>query len=473
MTSVDHANSTAPEGPFDAAEIVTRLRSGFDRGVTRPMAWRERQLDAMESMLRDNQDRLAAALKSDLGKAPTEAWTTEIGFTLADIAHQKSNIGKWAKDRRVRVPLAFQPGSAKIVPEPKGVVLIIAPWNYPLQLLLSPMAAAIGAGNAIVAKPSELSPATSAALVDLCSTYLDPDAITVLGGGVEASTALLAQRFDHIFFTGGTRVGKIVMRAAAENLTPVTLELGGKSPAIVAADADVEVAARRIAWGKFVNAGQTCIAPDYVLVERPVRDRLVAQIGNAVTEFYGKDPHTSADYGRIVNDDHFKRISNLLDGEHAGTVEVGGIIDPTDRYIAPTVLVGTAPDAAIMNEEIFGPVLPVLAVESVDEAIDFVNGREKPLALYIFSGDDDTVQHTLDTTSSGGVSVNGTLLHIGPPELPFGGVGPSGMGAYHGKAGFDTFSHLKSVYEKRVKPDLKVLYPPYTALKERLIKLVQ
>ncbi len=427
----------------------------------------------MERMLRENSDQLTAALRSDLGKAPTESWTTEIGFTLADIDHQRSNMDKWAKDRKVRVPLAFQPASARVIPEPKGVVLILAPWNYPVQLLLSPMAAAIAAGNAVVAKPSELAPASSAALVELCSKYLDTKTISVVAGGVDESSALLAERFDHIFFTGGTRVGKIVMKAAAEHLTPVTLELGGKSPAIVAADADIDVAGRRIAWGKFVNSGQTCIAPDYVLVARPLRDALVRSIQASVTEFYGRDPHRSGDYGRIINDDHFNRISGLLDAPGSGTVAMGGSSDAGDRYIAPTILIDTAADSAIMDEEIFGPLLPVIPVDTADEAIDFVNARPKPLALYVFSESDEVIERTLNRTSSGGASVNGTLLHIGPPELPFGGVGPSGMGAYHGKTGFETFSHLRSVYRKRTKPDLKILYPPYTGLKERLIKLVQ
>ena len=458
---------------FDAEAIVDHVRSGFERGLTRSMTWRQSQLDAMAKMLRENAERFQDALFQDLHKPATEAWSTEIGFTLADIDHQKKHLEKWAEPRKVKVPLAYQPATARIVPEPKGVVLIIAPWNYPLQLLVSPMAAAIAAGNAIVAKPSELAPATSAVLIELCAKYLDPTTITVVGGGVDESSALLEQRFDHIFFTGGTRVGKIVMRAAAEHLTPVTLELGGKSPAIVAADADVEVTARRIAWGKFVNSGQTCIAPDYVLVARPLRDQLVAAIEKSVTEFYGKDPHTSNDYGRIITDDHFERIAGLLDDADSGTVAFGGVVDATDRYIAPTVLVDPGEDAEVMNEEIFGPILPVIAVDEIDEAIDFVNARDKPLALYVFTEDDATAKRTVKRTSSGGVSVNGTLLHIGPPELPFGGVGPSGMGAYHGEAGFETFSHLKSVFDKRTKPDLKVLYPPYSGMKERLIKLLQ
>ncbi len=473
MTDATSHSTESQSAAFDAATIVDHARSGFERGLTRSMSWRRGQLDAMEAMLRENADRFLDALASDLHKPATEAWTTEIGFTLADIDHQRSHLEQWAEPRKVKVPLAFQPATARIVPEPKGVVLIIAPWNYPLQLLLSPMAAAIAAGNAIVAKPSELAPATSAVVTELCAQYLDESTITVVEGAADESSALLEQRFDHIFFTGGTRVGKIVMRAAAEHLTPVTLELGGKSPAIVAADADVEVTARRIAWGKFVNSGQTCIAPDYVLVARPVRDRLVAAIEKSVTDFYGADPHTSPDYGRIIGDDHFERVAGLLDHDDSGTVAFGGVTDATDRYIAPTVLLDPEPDSDVMTDEIFGPILPVITVDDIDEAIDFVNARPKPLALYVFTDDDATANRTVKRTSSGGVGVNGTLLHIGPPELPFGGVGPSGMGAYHGETGFETFSHLKSVFDRRTKPDLKIMYPPYTSIKERLIKLLQ
>ncbi|MFK8026356.1 MAG: aldehyde dehydrogenase family protein [Ilumatobacter sp.] len=469
--TTDTTDTTASE--TSVADVVAGVRRGYERDLTRPLAWRRRQLEAMASMLRDNADALLEALASDLHKPRTEGWTTEIGFTLADIDYQLAHLEKWAAPRKVSVPMAYQPAKARIVPQPKGVVLIIAPWNYPLQLLLSPMAAAIAAGNAIVAKPSELAPRTSSLLAQLCPEYLDTSAVSVIEGGIDTSTELLAESFDHIFFTGGTEVGRIVMRAAAEHLTPVTLELGGKSPAIVAADADVEVAARRIAWGKFVNSGQTCIAPDYVLVVRPLRDALVAAIRESVEAFYGADPHASDDYGRIIDDRHFERIAGLIHGEGSGTVTVGGVTNATDRYIAPTILLDPDPESAVMSEEIFGPVLPMLVIDDIDDAIEFVNRRPKPLALYAFTEDDAIAQRVIDATSSGGVSVNGTLLHIGPPELPFGGIGPSGLGAYHGATGFETFSHLKSVLLKRSRPDLKVLYPPYTNLKERIVRRLQ
>ena len=466
----DTAQPDRSTRPFEAGELVADVRRGYDARVTRPLDWRRSQLDALTQMLQDHQDRFAEALRADLGKSETEAWTTEIGFSINDIAHQRDHLADWASPRKVKTPLMFRPGTSRIVPQPKGVALIIAPWNYPLQLLIAPMAAAIAAGNAVVAKPSELSPAVSDALVELCATYLDQRVVRVVGGGVDESTELLARRFDHIFFTGGTRVGKIVMRAAAEHLTPVTLELGGKSPAIVAADANIGVAARRLAWGKFTNAGQTCIAPDYLLVERPVRDRLVAEITKVIGEFYGDDPQLSGDYGRIVNAGHHDRLSELLADDRSGRTHTGGSVDAADRYIAPTVLVDPDPDAPVMQEEIFGPLLPVIAVDSIDDAVAFVNDRPKPLALYVFSGDGDTVDDVLNRTTSGGAGVNNTLLHIAPPDLPFGGIGPSGMGAYHGQAGFDTFSHLRSVYDRSVRPDPSLIYPPFSGLKERLIR---
>jgi aldehyde dehydrogenase (NAD+) len=357
-----------------------------------------------------------------------------------------------------------------VVPEPVGVACVIAPWNYPVQLLLAPMVAAIAAGNGVVGKPSELAPhasATVSALVDA----LDEPAVTVVQGGVAETSELLAQRFDHILYTGNSRVARIVMRAAAENLTPVTLELGGKSPAVVSRNANVHVAARRIAWGKFINAGQTCIAPDYVLVERPVHDELVAAIGTYVDEFYGGDPQVSADYARIVNEPHFHRLEKLLD---SGTVAFGGTTDVDTRYIAPTVLTGVKTDDPVMGEEVFGPILPIIAVDSMTEAIQFVQQRahegDKPLALYTFSESDDENDEVIAGTSSGGVCVNGTLLHFSNPNLPFGGVGESGMGSYHGKFGFDTFSHRRGVHTRSTRMDPAMMYPPYTSKKQKLVR---
>lgn len=446
--------------------VVATARRTFDAGATRPRAWRVATLGRLRDLVVAHEQRLLDALAADFGKPRFEAWGTEIGFVLSDIDHTLAHLDHWMAPERVPTPVAFKPASSTIVPEPLGAVCVIAPWNYPVQLLLLPMVAAIAAGNAVVGKPSELAPASADALRDLVDELGDA-AVQLVLGGVAETTELLSHRFDHIVYTGNSRVARVVMRAAAEHLTPVTLELGGKSPAIVSRNADVEVAARRIAWGKFVNAGQTCIAPDYVLVERPVHDALVAALGEQITAFYGTDPQRSPDFTRIVNDAHFHRLEKLT---HCGTVAHGGTSDADTRYIAPTVLTGITRDDPVMGEEIFGPILPVIAVDTLDEAIRWVNDGDKPLALYSFSDHDDDNDMVLGATSSGGACVNGTLLHISNPNLPFGGVGESGMGAYHGKIGFDTLSHRRSVMTRSTKLDPSLMYPPYTAKKEKLIR---
>jgi aldehyde dehydrogenase (NAD+) len=414
------------------------------------MTWRKQVLSRLRELLIEHEQALLAALAQDLGKPNLEAWVSELGFTITDIDHTLTNIESWAAHRKVATPTTLLPGSSAIVAEPVGVVCVIAPWNYPVQLLVVPMIAAIAAGNAVVAKPSELTPATSSAIGDLIRALNDP-AITIVQGGVAETTELLIHRFDHIIYTGNARVGRIVMRAAAEHLTPVTLELGGKSPAIVSAQANIEVAARRIVWGKYVNAGQTCIAPDYVLVERPVHDALVVAMGKAIAQFYGADPKASADYARIVNEAHFHRLEKLLD---SGTVTVGGQSDVTTKYIAPTI----------------GPILPVIAIDSLDDAVRIVNQGDTPLALYTFSETDSENDRIINEVQSGGACVNGTLFHIVNPYLPFGGKGESGMGAYHGQAGFDTFSHLRSVHRRTTKIDPSLLYPPFTAKKAKIVR---
>jgi aldehyde dehydrogenase (NAD+) len=468
----DTADRTEPDtGGASAsgfAELVDGLRATFRSGRTRPIEWRQRQLRALLQLLVDHEDDLVAALREDLGRPPLEAYAADIGTTKAEIKHALKHVASWARPTRVNPGLTSMPAKARIVPEPLGVALIIAPWNYPIQLLLSPMAAAIAAGNCIVAKPSELAPACSAVLARLVPRYLDDDAIALVEGGVAETTALLDLPYDHIFFTGSTAVGRVVMQAAAKHLTPVTLELGGKSPTIVAADADLAVAAHRIVWGKHLNAAQTCIAPDYVLVEASARDRLVDELASAIGEFLGPDPQASPDFGRIVNERHFERLRGLLESA-GGTVATGGSTDAATRFVEPTVIVDPDLDAPIMQEEIFGPLLPVIAVDSIDDAIDFVNDRPKPLALYVFSGSSETADHVLASTSSGGACVNQTILHINTPAMPFGGVGPSGMGSYHGKFGFDAFSHHKSVLIKPQRPDPKLLYPPYTPIKDKIV----
>jgi aldehyde dehydrogenase (NAD+) len=454
------------------SDIVGRLRTGVTDGVLADQGQRITQLRQLRRLLVEQEDRFVAALAADLAKPAVEAYTTEIGFTIAEIDHAIAGLPQWMAPERIKVPLTFKPGSARVVSQPLGVVLVIAPWNYPLQLSLAPLAAALSAGNAVVVKPSELAPATSAALADLVPAYLDSRAVAVVEGGAAEARVLLAEHFDHIFYTGGSKVAKIVLRAAAEHLTPVTLELGGKSPAIVAADADVDVAAHRITWGRFTNAGQTCVAPDYVLVHRDVEDELLGGILRVVHDFYGDDPRSSADYGRIVDERHFDRLTELIAAGGYEAVVTGGVGDRDTRYLAPTVLAGVQPDAAVMQEEIFGPILPVLAVADLDEAVRFVNARPAPLAMYLFTNDDASADRVIERTRSGGATVNHTMLHVALPDLPFGGVGASGTGAYHGKAGFDTFSHRRSVLAKPARPDVPVLYPPYKRWKEAILRRV-
>ena len=452
--------------------LVASIRETFQSGRTRSIEWRQRQLDGLLRVLEEDGPRLVAAMQADFGKPTVEAHASDIAFTITEVKHIRKHVEEWSKPRKAKLRLKDRPGKGTVQPEPLGVALIIAPWNYPVQLLVAPMAAALAAGNAVVAKPSELVPETSRVLAEVLRANLDPDAVAVVEGGVDVSTALLEQRFDHIFFTGSTTVGKVVARAAAEHLTPTVLELGGKSPAVVAPDADIDVTAHRIAWGKFLNAGQTCIAPDYVLVDRAKRDELVDALVGVIGEFYGDDPSTSPDLTQIVNDRHVERIEKLL-ASHGGTVVCGGTVNRETRKLAPTIIVDPDPASPLMQEEIFGPVLPILAVDDLTEAVEFVNGRDKPLALYVFSSDDDQARVVVDGTSSGGVCVNHTIFHITPPDLPFGGVGASGQGRYHGKSGFDAFSNMKPVLTKPTKPEIAMMYPPYTALKAKILnKLV-
>ena len=450
--------------------IVQQAREGFRAGLLRDNEQRVGQLQQLRAMFVEQQERMIDALVADIGKPRIEAYTSEVAFTLNEIDHTLKHLDAWTKPQKVRVPLSFKPGRARIRPEPLGTVCIIAPWNYPIQLLFAPLVPALAAGNTAVLKPSEVTPTVSALLEELVPQYFDDRIVSVVTGAVDETTALLEEQFDHIFYTGNGKVGRIVMHAAAEHLTPVTLELGGKSPAIVAADANIEVAARRIAWAKFLNAGQTCVAPDYVLVEDSVEDELLSALAAAVTKFYGDDPRQSSDYARIVNERHHDRLTALLDAGGFEATVTGGTGDRESRYLAPTVLAGVKPDAAVMDDEIFGPILPVLPVGDIDEAIRMVNDRSKPLALYAFSASNAVLDHVVANTSAGGVTLNHAIMHLAVPDLPFGGVGESGMGAYHGKAGFDVFTHHKPVLEKPVRPDPALMYPPYTNTKKKLIK---
>lgn len=462
MTTIDNPTTRI-------VATVARVRETYSARTTRPLEWRRAQLKAMIAMLEENESRWSDALREDLGKPTVEGFITDIAFVTGEIKSMLRNLKKWNRPERVGSPVVTQPSRSVRIPEPVGTVLVIAPWNYPIQLLLVPAAGAIAAGNAVVMKPSEVSVATSRLLAELCPRYLDTDAVVLVEGGVPETTTLLEQKWDHIFYTGNGTVGRIVMAAAARNLTTVTLELGGKSPVIVDRTANLRVAARRTAWGKWLNAGQTCIAPDYVLVDETVRARFIDEVQKAVTEFYGTDPHASADYGRIVSQRHFDRLAGMLG---SGTIAVGGDAIADDRYISPTILVDVDMDSQMMDEEIFGPLLPIIPVTSVDEAVRFVNSRPHPLALYVFSEDKATVDRVLDRTTSGGVTVNGTLMHITNPNLPFGGVGESGMGAYHGKSSVRLFQHMKPVLKRGTRLDPSLAYPPYSDRKARIFRKV-
>lgn len=452
------------ETPLDQIPgLVERARAAYDSGRTRDMAWRVTTLQRLRDLLVSHEEALLRALADDLGKPRFEAWVTDVGFVQMDIDFTLAHLPDWVRREKVPTPLVFQPASSRIERQPLGVACVISPWNYPVQLTLAPVVAAVAAGNAVVVKPSEIAPATAEALGRLLDELADP-AISVVQGGVAETTTLLEQRFDHVFYTGNGKVGRIVMKAAAEHLTPVTLELGGKSPTVVTRNAKLKVAAQRIAWGKFINAGQTCIAPDYVLVERVVHDEFVSVLCETIRSFYGADPSTSPDFARIVSDTHFHRLEKLLD---CGDVAIGGASDADQRYIAPTVLTGITADDVVMEEEIFGPILPVVAIDEVSDAVRFINERDKPLALYVFTEDDNEAEGVIEATTSGGVCVNGTIFHIANPYLPFGGVGGSGMGAYHGEWGFETFSHRRAVHDKSTRIDPPLAYPPYSAGKEK------
>ncbi|CAM5698836.1 NAD/NADP-dependent betaine aldehyde dehydrogenase [Kitasatospora aureofaciens] len=429
----------------DADSVVKRLRATFRSGRTKPLDWRLDQLRALRTLLTEQSEAFLAALNADLGKGATEAYRTEIAFTLNELDHTVRHLEEWLRPKPAAVPDAFLPAQARVVRDPLGVVLIIAPWNYPLQLALAPLVGALAAGNTAVVKPSELAPATSAAIARLLPRYLDPQAVAVVEGAVPETSALLEQRFDHIFYTGNGAVGRIVMAAAAKHLTPVTLELGGKSPVVVEPGVDLAVTAQRIARGKFLNAGQTCVAPDYVLAVGDTAPALAAELAAAVRAAHGDDPAGDPEYGRIVNERHFDRLTALL-GE--GRVVTGASHDRATRYLAPTVLADVPPAAPVMQEEIFGPILPIITVPDLDAAIAFINERDKPLALYAFTDSDRTKQRLAEETSSGALVFGLPVSHLAVPELPFGGVGESGMGRYHGEYSIDTFSHAKAVLDK-------------------------
>lgn len=441
-----------------ASERVARQRAFFGSGRTRDLAFRRDRLRALRDLVVSAEPRIFEALRADLGKPALEAYVGETALVRRELDHTLRHLASWARPRRVRTIVAHQPARSEIRREPFGVVLVISPWNFPVQLSLIPVAGALAAGNCAILKPSPLAKATSALLAELIGRTFDPGLLAVVEGGVEEAEALLAERQDYVFFTGGPAAGRRVMEAAARHLTPVTLELGGKNPCVVDADVDLDVAARRIAWGKFFNAGQSCVAPDHLWVDRRVKEPLLARLAAQVRAFYGEDPRRSADFGRIVDERHFDRLTGYLG---AGRIVVGGESDRATRYLAPTIVDGLPAGSPLLEEEVFGPILPVREYSDLGEAIAAINARPRPLALYVFSRDPRVQERVLAETSAGGGCVNDTTIHFGSVLLPLGGVGQSGMGAYHGRASFETFSRERSVVRRGFGLDVALRYPPY------------
>jgi aldehyde dehydrogenase (NAD+) len=467
MPELHVVRSASPDVQGRASALVADLRAHFQTGVTKTLSWRLSQLEALEHLVREREGDILDALRADLRKPEMEAFASEIGMVLGEIRHVRKKLRSWMKPQRVRTSLVAMPGRSYVYREPLGVTLIIAPWNYPFQTVVLPLVGALAAGNCVVLKPSEIAPHCSALLAEWIPKYLDRKSVGVVEGGVPETTALLREKWDHIFYTGNGTVGRIVMEAASKHLTPVTLELGGKSPCIVDETADLDITAKRIVYGKFFNAGQTCVAPDYVLVHDEVHDALLNRMVSAVREFYGDDPKRSPDFARIVNEHHHARLTRLLEGAE---VVIGGETDVDERYIAPTILRNVKETDAVMQEEIFGPILPVISVPDLRAAIAFVNRGDKPLALYCFSKSKSYQARIIGGTSAGGTTINHVWLHVGVAELPFGGVGESGMGAYHGRHSFETFSHRRGVLRKPTLSDPPLLFPPYAPWKLRWIK---
>ncbi|HBC7306430.1 TPA: aldehyde dehydrogenase [Staphylococcus aureus] len=432
----------------------------FNTQQTKDISFRKEQLKKLSKAIKSYESDILEALYTDLGKNKVEAYATEIGITLKSIKNARKELKNWTKTKNVDTPLYLFPTKSYIKKEPYGTVLIIAPFNYPFQLVFEPLIGAIAAGNTAIIKPSELTPNVARVIKRLINETFDANYIEVIEGGIEETQTLIHLPFDYVFFTGSENVGKIVYQAASENLVPVTLEMGGKSPVIVDETANIKVASERICFGKFTNAGQTCVAPDYILVHESVKDDLITALSKTLHEFYGQNIQQSPDYGRIVNLKHYHRLTSLLNSAQMNIV-FGGHSDEDERYIEPTLLDHVTNDSAIMQEEIFGPILPILTYQSLDEAIAFIHQRPKPLSLYLFSEDENATQRVINDLSFGGGAINDTLMHLANPKLPFGGVGASGMGRYHGKYSFDTFTHEKSYIFKSTRLESGVHLPPY------------
>lgn len=448
--------------PSRMAEALRAQRTYFDTGATHSRKFRIEQLRKLESAFRKNEALIIEALRKDLGRPALESYVGEIDFLYQDIRHSIRHLKTWMRPKKVSSPPLIWPGTSRIYASPRGSVLIVGPWNYPFQLAMVPLVGAIAAGNTSIVKPSELAPNVSAAITQVISQAFRPEYIQTVEGGIEVSQALLTLPFDHIFFTGSTQVGRIVMRAAAEHLVPVTLELGGKSPCIVDESASLELAAKRIIWGKFYNAGQTCVAPDYVLAQKSIKPKLIEKLKAEIVAQFGIDPSQSQEYCKIINERHFDRLATLID---ASKLAHGGRTDRARLHIEPTLMDRVDFADPIMNDEIFGPILPILEFDSLDEIPALIRNRPNPLSLYIFSSNHSAVQHVLETVPFGGGCVNDTVLHLCNPNLPFGGVRQSGIGAYHGEYSFQTFSHFKGVVHKSTWLDPIIRYRPYSGWK--------
>ena len=470
-------------------EIIRKQKEFFLSGKTLSVEYRKKYLSSLRKNILSMGDMIAAALREDLGKCRAEAYMTETGMCLSELSHALKNIRRWSRPRKVHTAPAQFPARSRIIPEAYGNVLIMSPWNYPFLLCISPLVSAIAAGNTAVIKPSAYAPATSAAVRELISRTFPEEYVTVIEGGRDVNTDLLEQKFDYIFFTGSKNVGRTVMEKASAHLTPVTLELGGKSPVIVTPSADITVSAARIVSGKFLNCGQTCVAPDYILVHESVAGRFTGACITKIREMYGERPLENPDYGKIISIKHFKRLENILhecatDEGHGASghadrchMVAGGETDEGALRIAPAIIrLGDISDPEwdrlkIMQEEIFGPLMPMLTYRDMDDAINYIRSHPEPLATYIFTKDRTEKKRLLTCLRFGGGCINDTIIHLASGKLPFGGTGESGMGQYHGKYGFETFSHLKSIVDKPFFPDIPIRYQPYTAFKERLIKM--
>ncbi len=452
---------------MNVSELISAQKAYFNDNETKPLKFRLRALAKLKSVLKKNEQALYDAIYEDFGKSEYETYETELSLIYHELNHALKNLPDWAKEKKVKTNMPNLPATSYIIPEPLGSVLVIGAWNYPYQLSLIPLISAVAAGNTVILKPSELSAKSSAIMAKLINENFDAEFIHVVEGGVKETTELLEHKFDKIFFTGSIPVGKIVYQAAAKHLTPVTLELGGKSPVFVLPSCDLKMAAKRIVWGKFLNAGQTCVAPDYVLVHDDIKDKLLAEMKKLVEEIYDMDSDIQENYVRIINDKHFDRLTALIE---TGKLFIGGKSDKAKRFIQPTILQDVSFDDEVMKDEIFGPVLPVISFASLNKVIPEVKARPKPLALYIFGRKRKYINRILSEISFGGGAVNDTVMHLSNGHLPFGGVGDSGIGNYHDEAGFKTFTHYKSILDKStlIEPFLK--YPPYTLTKLAILK---